>query len=203
MGFQRSACAAAQAGDLLKLTRIIQRNPEAVRCDGSAGSSGYTPLHYAARAGKLDCVLFLLSKGSAVDALTREGRSSSLHRAAALGHLPVVRALLAAGADSLLQDADGESGLHKAAAQGHAAVCSHLLGVSPQAAHLTDKRGLRPRQRATGSLNHSVMQKNRCSPRVQAGQRLLSQRTRTQPLGALEVSRGMAIVAGSPHSRQG
>ncbi|GFH28017.1 ANK_REP_REGION domain-containing protein [Haematococcus lacustris] len=79
--FARSACAAAQAGALDKLQRILATHPEAVHSDGTAtafpipaaiqlapqqaqrvtgvfvsgvcdpGSSGYTPLHYAARAG--------------------------------------------------------------------------------------------------------------------------------------------------------
>lgn len=41
MDFMRSACAAAQAGDLVKLTRILQRSPQAVRCDGSAGECSF------------------------------------------------------------------------------------------------------------------------------------------------------------------
>lgn len=35
--FARSACAAAQSGDVQKLARIISRNPEAVHTDGSKG----------------------------------------------------------------------------------------------------------------------------------------------------------------------
>lgn len=58
---------------------------------------------------------------------------------------------LSAGADPLLQDADGETPLHKAAAQGHAAVVAALLVSGPGACQLTDKRGLTPQQRATGA----------------------------------------------------
>lgn len=60
LDFTRSACSAAQLGQTDKLARILGRNPEAVHSDGAGGSSGYTPLHYAARAGHLGVVELLL-----------------------------------------------------------------------------------------------------------------------------------------------
>lgn len=41
--------------------------------------------------------------GAHVDAQTSGGKATSLHRAAGQGHLKVVEALLAAGADACLQ----------------------------------------------------------------------------------------------------
>jgi ankyrin repeat protein len=58
---------------------------------------------------------------------------------------------LSAGADPLLQDADGETPLHKAAAQGHAAVAAALLMAGPTACSTCDKRDLTPQERATGA----------------------------------------------------
>ena len=58
---------------------------------------------------------------------------------------------LAAGADPLLQDADGETPLHKAAAQGHAAAAAVLIAAAPAACGLLDKRGLTPQAAATGA----------------------------------------------------
>jgi ankyrin repeat protein len=60
-------------------------------------------------------------------------------------------ARLAAGADPLLQDADGETPLHKAAAQGHAAAVAALLAAGAAACSLQDKRGCTPQARATGA----------------------------------------------------
>jgi len=59
----------------------------------ATGTSGYTPLHYAARAGQLECAALLLRQGAAADARTVQGRATPLHRAAHAGQLPVVELL--------------------------------------------------------------------------------------------------------------
>ncbi|KAK9841763.1 hypothetical protein WJX81_001485 [Elliptochloris bilobata] len=87
--------------------------------DGASGSSGYTPLHYAARAGHAAAAHMLLDAGADPNRVTAAGGATSLHRAAYMGHTCVVRLLLQRGADAALQDADGETALHKAASQGH------------------------------------------------------------------------------------
>ena len=86
LSFLKSACSAAQQGNLTKLQDILAKRPGAVNSDGiegrsgrlwslyalresctfdlaTAGISGYTPLHYAARGGHLDVTNFLLIKG--------------------------------------------------------------------------------------------------------------------------------------------
>jgi hypothetical protein len=71
------------------------------------------------------------------------------HGAHAVVHMPLCR--LSAGANPLLQDADGETPLHKAAAQGHAAVAAALLMAGPTACSSSDKRGITPQGCATGA----------------------------------------------------
>jgi ankyrin repeat protein len=63
LDFLRSACAAAQRGQLSKLEGLLSRKPDCVHWDGVTGNSGYTPLHYAAREGHLACVKLLLHRG--------------------------------------------------------------------------------------------------------------------------------------------
>jgi ankyrin repeat protein len=53
--------------------------------EAQAGSGGYCPLHYAARAGAAPAVRLLLAAGAPVDARTTEGRATPLHRAATAG----------------------------------------------------------------------------------------------------------------------
>ena len=126
-----------------------------------------------ARAPHVACVEVLLSAGAPINAATRSGGATALHRAAytgrvevrALGWSPprarrsarsrpspltlaltpqVVRILLASGADALLADSDGETALHKATARGHGAVAGVLESAAPAAATMRDRRGRTP-----------------------------------------------------------
>lgn len=64
VAFSRSACAAAMAGNQAKLADLISKNPAALHDDGCQGNSGFTPLHYAARAGHAEVVAWLLKEGT-------------------------------------------------------------------------------------------------------------------------------------------
>ena len=143
MEFTRSACTAAQTGELAKLQRMIERNPAAMYHDGSTGRTGYTPLHYAARGGHAECVAFLLRKGAPVEARTTGG-ATPLMRAAFAGHAAISAALIRARSDVLSQDSDGETALHKAAAQQHKGVLAVLARECPEACKLNNRHGLLP-----------------------------------------------------------
>jgi ankyrin repeat protein len=65
-----------------------------------------TPLHVSARTRGLRVASLLIGAGSAVDARDADGETA-LVAAAAAGSLPIVQALLAAGADRGLADAAG------------------------------------------------------------------------------------------------
>ncbi len=65
LDFLRSACACAQRGQAEKLAALLaRRGPASLHWDGVGGLSGYTPLHYAAREGRLECARILLAAGA-------------------------------------------------------------------------------------------------------------------------------------------
>ncbi|KAG8457370.1 hypothetical protein KFE25_005051 [Diacronema lutheri] len=158
LGFLRSACAAAQSGDVAKLARLLgNKRLDALHSDGTAeGGTGYTPLHYAARAGQLACVELLLARGANANALTASGGATPLHRAAHQGHAAVVDALLGARADPSIVDSDGSTALHKAAEEGRAEAFDALLRAMPTLAGARDKRGRTPAE-AAHAKGHSAI----------------------------------------------
>ncbi len=66
----------------------------------------YAPLHIVAPAGHLDIVEFLLSQGAAVDILDKWG-NTPLHLAIRDRKVEIIRALVAAGADTTACDGSG------------------------------------------------------------------------------------------------
>ena len=68
---------------------------------------GWTPLHWAARAGKIEIVRMLIDAGANVNVQTNGG-STPLHEAVRYGSVEIVRMLIDAGADVNLQDEDGK-----------------------------------------------------------------------------------------------
>ena len=113
--FERSACGAAADGNVRKLRELVLKDHSNV--NRGDGVSGLTPLHYAARNGKIPCVKLLLHENKSlvdVNKITTSGKATALMRAAYGAHEEIVKLLLKAGADASLKDADGETALHKA-----------------------------------------------------------------------------------------
>ncbi len=82
--------------------------------------SGNRPLHYAAARGGAarmpDAVAALVARGARVDVANANGRTPLMF-AAQRGHVPIVRALLAAGADAAAADALGRNAEELAASR--------------------------------------------------------------------------------------
>ena len=73
----------------------------------------FSSQHYASRHDHRDVCELLLERGADVNAQTRSGKASSLHRAAYSGCIAVVELLIRYGADPRLCDSDGQTPLHK------------------------------------------------------------------------------------------
>lgn len=69
--------------------------------------------HYSSRNGHLDVCRLLLKNGANVNAKTRSGNSTSLHRASSTGKLSIVKLLVDFKADIGTTDSDGKTALHK------------------------------------------------------------------------------------------
>lgn len=81
LDFERGLWFAAQYGDLDRALHLLKKGTYVDQRD----SSGYTPLHYAARNGHLDLCRLLVEKGACVNAITNQGQATALHRAATAG----------------------------------------------------------------------------------------------------------------------
>lgn len=137
--FERGIWTAAIDNDAAKVRTLIARGH---LCDRD--NSGYTALHYAARAGHLAICRMLLEAGIGVNEQTHGGGATALHRAAMMGRDQILKLLLAHKADALLQDSDGRTALHRAAEKGHLESCRILLQHGPAAKVITDSKGLVP-----------------------------------------------------------
>lgn len=134
--FERGIWTAAIDNDASKVRTLIARGHLADR-----DNSGYTALHYAARAGHLEVCRILLEAGIGVNERTHGGGATALHRAAMMGRDQIIKLLLAHKADALLQDSDGKTALHRAAEKGHLESCRILLQAGPAARSLPDSKG--------------------------------------------------------------
>ena len=93
-------------------------------------SAGYTSLHYAARGGHCEICKVLLENGANVNAVTRCGHATPLHRSSMQGNKRVVELLLKFGADPNIRDSDGYTPLHRAVLADSEPVCRILIPLS-------------------------------------------------------------------------
>ena len=119
------ACAAAGLNDEGRLEALMTSD------HGTAfavGAYGMTPLHWASRAGSLECVQLLLESGADVDA-RNDAHRTALQLAAERGKTDAVKLLAEAGADLNTQDRKGRTPLHRATYEGHAEAAEALLAA--------------------------------------------------------------------------
>lgn len=96
-----------------------------------------TPLHFCAVEGFLDAVRFFATAGMEIDAVNRFG-DTALVDAVTLGHLEMVRLLLALGASPNTTSAVRGPVLHAAAESGNDGVVLALLDAGARTDYVTD-----------------------------------------------------------------
>ncbi|XP_052796617.1 inversin-B-like isoform X2 [Mya arenaria] len=88
---------------------------------------GWTPIHWAAYFGKLQCLMRLLEHGASCDGATERLNQTPAHIAAYGGHCHCLKWLLHCGATVNRQDYMGETPIHKAARTGSMECVSLLV----------------------------------------------------------------------------
>ena len=124
-GAEYDAYAACGLGDVGHLQSLVDADAEVARVvDGYA----MTPLHWAARAGAVDCAEVLLAHRADVDAQNK-ARRAPLQLAAEADQAEVIRLLAKHDADLNTQDRKGRTPLHRATYEGQVAAAEALLEV--------------------------------------------------------------------------
>lgn len=89
-------------------------------CINAKDDSGRTPLHIAARHGRLGVVQLLVSNGADKNVMGGDGIGTPMHEAATYGHTAVAAYLMSMGVDVDVRGAGGETPLH------HAVICDSV-----------------------------------------------------------------------------
>ncbi|HRC85604.1 MAG TPA: ankyrin repeat domain-containing protein [Thermoanaerobaculia bacterium] len=127
---------AACLGRTERVKELLAERPEGLE---ERSPDGFTPLHYAAFFAHEELAAFLLERGAAVNSVAENPmRVQPLHSAVAAGNLPVVRRLLAAGADPNGRQQVGFTPLMGAAAGGHREILELLLAHGADKAAVAD-----------------------------------------------------------------
>lgn len=111
--FERGLWSAACDGDLNKCKELLQRGHNPSKPD----NSGFTPLHYAVRSASKELVECLLEAGSDVNAQTKAGKATALHRACSRGRPEIVELLIKYNCNPNIPDEDGKTALHLCATE--------------------------------------------------------------------------------------
>lgn len=108
---------ACRDGDLAALCSLLQQTPHA-HLAAEDSFYGWTPVHWAAHFGKLECLIQLVRAGATLNISTTRYAQTPAHIAAFGGHPQCLVWLIQAGANINKPDCEGETPIHKAARSG-------------------------------------------------------------------------------------
>ncbi|KTG38386.1 hypothetical protein cypCar_00013928 [Cyprinus carpio] len=132
---------ACRDGDVGALCSLLQRSTDQADLLTEDSFYGWTPIHWAAHFGKLECVTRLVQVGCEVNALTTRFAQTPAHIAAFGGHPECLLWLLHTGAEKNRQDYVGEAPIHKAARAGNME-CINVLLIQGAKPDLRNANGL-------------------------------------------------------------
>ncbi|KAM9036084.1 ankyrin repeat domain-containing protein 10 isoform X1 [Sarcophilus harrisii] len=122
---------ACRDGDLAALCALLQHTPRA-HLAAEDSFYGWTPVHWAAHFGKLECLIQLVRAGATLNVCTTRFAQTPAHIAAFGGHPECLIWLIQAGANINKQDCEGETPIHKAARSGSMDSISALVANGAQ-----------------------------------------------------------------------
>ncbi|XP_068165378.1 ankyrin repeat domain-containing protein 10a [Antennarius striatus] len=131
---------ACRDGDLAALVSLGQHFSSRAHLMVEDSCRGWTPIHWAAQYGQLECVVYLVQMGCEVNSVTSRFNQTPTHSAAFGGHPHCVVWLTQAGADVNRQDCGGEAPIHKAAQSG-SVECIQILLSAGAKPHLRNAFG--------------------------------------------------------------
>ncbi|KAK5847964.1 hypothetical protein PBY51_017052 [Eleginops maclovinus] len=131
---------ACRDGDVDALVSLFQQLSDPAPLTAEDPCYGWSPLHWAAHYGQLECVVRLVQMGCEVNTVTSRFHQTPTHTAAFGGHPHCVLWLTQAGADVNMQDLVGEAPIHKAARSG-SVECIQVLLVAGAKAQLRNASG--------------------------------------------------------------
>ncbi|XP_069746502.1 ankyrin repeat domain-containing protein 10a isoform X2 [Narcine bancroftii] len=137
---------ACRDGDVAALRSLLAASPPA-DIGLEDNFYGWTPLHWAAHFGKLECVIQMVQAGVGVNITTSRFAQTPAHIAAFGGHPQGLLWLIQAGADYNMQDVVGETPVHKAARSG-SLDCLNILVSHGAKTDLRNANGLSAAQLA-------------------------------------------------------
>ncbi|XP_004086066.1 ankyrin repeat domain-containing protein 10 isoform X1 [Oryzias latipes] len=131
---------ACRDGDVGALVPLLQQLSHRAPLTAEDSYYGWTPIHWAAHYGRLECVVLLVQMGCEVNTTTSRFNQTPTHTAAFGGHPHCLVWLTQAGADINKQDCVGEAPIHKAARSG-SLDCVQVLLIAGAEPHLRNASG--------------------------------------------------------------
>uniref|UniRef100_A0A672IYG6 Ankyrin repeat domain 10a n=1 Tax=Salarias fasciatus TaxID=181472 RepID=A0A672IYG6_SALFA len=131
---------ACRDGDVRAMVSVLEELSNPAHLTVEDPCFGWSPIHWAAHHGQLDCVVRLVQMGCKVNSVTSRFHQTPTHSAAFGGHTHCVVWLAQAGADVNHQDLVGEAPIHKAARCG-SLECIQVLLIAGAKPHLKNDRG--------------------------------------------------------------